>query len=86
MMVSFLNLALLALIMVVFLAVTSEARTLLDYDSCYNGYNGWRNNGCRGDYWCNNYRWGCDGRYWDGRRWWNNGDRGGFCVGVCFGK
>jgi hypothetical protein len=37
MMVSFLNLALLALIMVVFLAVTSEARTLLDYDSCYNG-------------------------------------------------
>lgn len=40
MMVSFLNLALLALIMVVFLAVTSEARTLLDYDSCYNG-GGW---------------------------------------------
>ncbi len=37
MMLSVMKIALLALVMLVFLAVTSEARTLLDYDSCYNG-------------------------------------------------
>lgn len=36
-MLSVMKIALLALVMLVFLAVTSEARTLLDYDSCYNG-------------------------------------------------
>ncbi|BDA43806.1 hypothetical protein COCOBI_04-8230 [Coccomyxa sp. Obi] len=79
------TLFILALAMVVLMATISEARTLLDYDSCYNGWRGWRNNGCRDNYWCNNYRWDCDGRYWDGNRWWGPGDRGGFCVGICFG-
>ncbi|BDA43805.1 hypothetical protein COCOBI_04-8220 [Coccomyxa sp. Obi] len=70
-----------------FLATISEARALLDYyDNCYNGWRGYRDGGCRGDYWCNNYRWDCDGRYYNGARWFGPGDRSGFCVGICIGK
>ncbi|CAL8468212.1 g7751 [Coccomyxa elongata] len=83
----FVKVVLAVIAMVLLLATTTEARELLDYyDQCYNGYRGWKNGGCRGDYFCNNYRWGCDGRYYNGARWFDPYDRSGFCVGVCVGK
>ncbi|KAK9915333.1 hypothetical protein WJX75_007783 [Coccomyxa subellipsoidea] len=71
-----------ALVLVTLFAMANATRVLLDaYDDCYNGWAVWKAGGCRGAYTCNGYAYECSGRYWDGRRWWGVGERGGFCAG-----
>ena len=51
-MFAYVKLALCALLCFIVLAVdATSGRKLLDWDSCYNGWNSWRGNGWHGDYW-----------------------------------